>query len=605
MTEAVETLLTNALKALQSGDAASCETHANAALSAMTHLDHRRAMALSLRGAARIQHKVSTGIEDMRESVRLMPQDWQIQLALGEAFLSLGFATDAEQPLSEAVKLSGGHPDVVASYCQCLLKINKPTLAFQILSRVIQARKATPAVMKAFAQALYSRGDIYASRDVLSQIYGAQGPSNEEDRLQLARIDMSLREFAPASTQLDAVLLANPASLTARILAVTLADWTDDQDALQRHVQKLKDIGADQPDAMAQVIEHGKELSDEMISAAEGLLNRPGDNGDGRITLGYALAKHFDQKGDYERAWTHASNTNTLFADHFGVVQTEERRAEQMRIVRRRLENALKLFRESPELAGEEAAERQRYIYLVGSPRSGSSLLQSILAAPEGVASIGERTTLYPYLADAAERDMPTGQFIDLSRQLARAEAAGLKRNGVNDALLIEKTPHHLFVAGLLERVNPGARFIQVFRDAGEVALSMFFRPFSVFFSEKSSLDSLADMLEFRLEAGKAWTEAGLELSTFSFDAFRQDPENMASRLFGHVNLNWSSAYLDPKSRPEAVTTFSARQVRKPISSQSSPKWSQYKVFAPDAFARLEEITEAQDKRIRDTGGII
>lgn len=599
MAEAVETLLTNALTALQSGDETGCETHANAALSAMTAGDHRMAMALSLRGAARLRHDAVAGIEDMRESVRLAPQNWQVQLALGEAFLSLDFATDAEQPLSEAVKLSGGHPDVVASYCQCLLKINKPTLAFQILSRIIQARKATPAVMKAFAQALYNRGDIYASRDVLNQLYGADGPKSEEDRLQLARIDMSLREFEPASAQLDALLGANPDSLKARILAVTLSDWTDDQVALQQHVEKLMEIGRDHADAMAQVIEHGKDLPDEVISEAEGLLTRPGDNGDGRMTLGYALAKYFDQKGDYERAWSHASNTNALFAEHFGIVQTEERRTEQLRVTRRRLEVALKLYAASAELADADASDRQKYIYLVGSPRSGSSLLQSILAAPEGVASIGERTSLYPYLADATERDMPEAQFISLARQLAKAEAAGLQRKGVAEALLVEKTPHHLYVAGLLDRVNPQSRFIQVFRDAGEVGLSMLFRPFSVFFPETSSLDALADMLEVRLEVGTAWKSAGLDILPFSFDAFRTDAAGQAEPLFRHLGLGWSVDHLDPKSRPEAVTTFSARQVRKPIYAEKAPRWKSYESFAPEAFARLAEITEAQNAIVR------
>ena len=113
--------------------------------------------------------------------------------------------------------------------------------------------------------------------------------------------------------------------------------------------------------------------------------------------------------------------------------------------------------------------------------------------------------------------------------------------------LLVEKTPHHMYVAGLLERVNPGSRFVNVLRDAGDVALSMFLRPFSAHFPESSSLDALADTLALRMEVADAWREAGLNVKAFSFDAFRASPEPQGEKLFGHLGLNWSPDYLDQK----------------------------------------------------------
>lgn len=596
MPDHVDTLIEAALTALRSDDFSSCEARTTQALSKLAPGDSRVPMLLSVRGTARIHSDVTAGIADMKEAVRIAPDDWNVQLALGEALLSLNFYRDAEAPLTKAAKLSGGQPDVLASYCQCLLKLNNFGLAFQILSRLINARKATPAVMKVFAQALYQRGDIYGARDVLGQLYGEAGPQTEDDRLQLARIDMSLRDYETARVQIESVLLSNPASVRTRILAVTLSDWTDDQDALAKHVEILAKDGSDHPDAMAQVIEHSREVTDDLLARAEALLTMPGRIDDGRLTLGYALAKHFDQAKDYERAWKHARNVNALFAEQFDIVQTPERRAEQLDVMRRRLSVATRLYaatKDAPELQTDPV---HRYIYLVGSARSGSTLLQSILSAPKGVESIGERTSLYPYLADATERDMADTQFAGFARQLSDAEAAGLARMGVTSPLLIEKTPHHLFVAGLLERVNPGSRFVQVFRDAGEVALSMFLRPFSAVYAEASSLDALADMLELRLEVAETWREAGVPVETFSFDSFRASPDHSGQQLFDRIGLKWSKEYLDPKSRPEAVTTFSARQVRKPIYAERIPSWKPYEVFAPDTFARLADITAAQNR---------
>lgn len=591
----VETLISQALNALQTDDMSTCLALTNQVLNSLPAGDERIPMALSIRGSARLASEPQAGINDMVESVRLAPNDWQIQRALGEAFLSLNHPKDAEIPLGKALQLSGSHPDVVASYAQSLIKQNKIPIALQILDRVIKAQKATPAVIKAFAQGLYQQGDIYSARDYLSMLYGDKGPETEEDQFQLARIDMSLREFEPAKIQLERILQNNPTSLRARLLAVTVANWTDDEQGLAEHVARLNELAPDKPDAVALVVEHGQDLSAKMLGRAEAMLEAPGSHGDGRISLAFALAKRYDQQKDYQRAWDMAVRANTLFAEHFNVVQTEARRAEQWQTIRRHVDHAVTLYRETANGAASVADERQKYIYLIGPPRSGSSLIQSILAAPEGVASIGERTSLYPYLKDACEHAVPVQQFREMAIQLGRAEAAGLQRMGVTAPLLIEKTPHHLFVAGLLDRVNPGARFVQVLRDAGEIGLSMFLRPFSVLFTEKSSLDALGDALELRLEVADKWRAAGLEILPFSFDRFRSNPKPEASGLFATLGLDWSPDYLDPKHRPEAVTTFSARQVRKPIYANREPVWKPYEAFAPQAFARFVEITEKQN----------
>ena len=575
MSADVEHLLAAALKALEEDDAGQVEAHTNHALETLADNDPRRPRAISIRGAGRMLSDSEAGLRDMAEAAQLAPSDADVQKAYGDALLTVQMFREAEAPLGRAVQLSSGHPDFVASYCQCLLELKKTQLALQILDRVLKANRATQSVMRVYSQALYQNGDIYSARDVLNHLHGETGPKTEDDRTRLARIELSLREYEPARRLLDATLAENPGSLKARLMSVTLADWTNDQDALSEHVDYLQQNWRSEPDAMAHIVEHGNELSDNIIAEAEALFQRDGGSlDDGRISLGYALSLHFDRTKQFDRAWKQACATNELFARHFNLEQTGAVRAQQAEITKRRLKTALRLYSETADEA--RPAGEFQYIYLVGSPRSGSTLLQSILAAPDGIGSIGERTSLYPYLAFATERDAPTAEFSQLAARLGQAESAGLKRMGVTDPLLVEKTPHHLYVAGLLDRVNPGARFVNVLRDASDVALSMFLRPFSAHFPEATSLASLADMLEMRMEVANAWRDAGLEMSAFSFDAFRASPEIEGEKLFSALKLDWRSDYLDPSSRSDAVTTFSARQIRKTIQSPKAPHWQSY-----------------------------
>ena len=98
------------------------------------------------------------------------------------------------------------------------------------------------------------------------------------------------------------------------------------------------------------------------------------------------------------------------------------------------------------------------------------------------------------------------------------------------------------------------------------------------------------------MELFSAWRDAGVTILPFGYEAFTQAPESEGTRLFDALGLDWDAAYLDPSARPEAVPTFSSRQVRQPIRAKARPAWKDYESFAPGAFARLAEITKAQNE---------
>lgn len=594
MANEVDRLLGAALQALQADDAMRVEAETTKALEHLNTGDPRRARAMSIRGAGRMLSDPRRGLADMFEAAELAPDDAQVLHAYGDALLSISMSAEAEAPLGRAVQVGQGHPDIVASYCRALLELKKTALAKSILQRVVNSGRVTPNLLRAWSKTLFEQGDIYSARDVLLNLYGEAGPRSEADRLELARIEMKLREFEPAKRLIDGAVSANPGSVFARKLAVQLADWMDDAAARTEHANALMSLAPEDPDALALMVEHASDATPEDYARAEAMfLDEARLPSDGLIRLGYALGLHFDRGKDYEHAWRLACRANAMFGSYFRFEQTEERRAEQDRVMRRRLRYALHLYEETRVNAGAPGAFQ--YIYLIGSPRSGSTLLQSILSAPEGISSIGERTSLYPYLSMATEREAPMEEFSALTQQLHSAETAGLKRMGFEGPVLVEKTPHHMYVAGLLERVNPGSRFVNVLRDAGDVALSMFLRPFSAHFPESSNLDALADTISLRMEIADAWRNAGLNVQAFSFDEFRASPDPQGEMLFDRLGLSWSPEYLDPKHRSDAITTFSAQQIRSKVYAPSKPHWTNYEAFAPEAFSRLAEVTQAQN----------
>ena len=589
----IEALLDAAVSALQSGEITTCETNTTEVLNELKAGDRRIPEALSLRGTVRMRYDSSAGLTDLREAVRLDPNEPQFQMTLGQALFATGQAGEAENFLGRAFQMSRGHPAAASIYGRCLIQVGKAFQAVQVLGPLVERGNAPSGIIKLLAEAQFHSGDIFSSRDVLSQLYGDEGPVTAEERLQLLRIDLSLRDFPTARQNLDALLKDNPESVDGRISGIRLADWLDDEDGLHAHLAALKALNTDRPDAQALLIDHSDELSDRQINDAIKRIRTAETMTEELGSLGFSLALWFDRTKAYDRAWEVASEINRKVASMRGAEQTKERRETELRIQNRRLDQACRLFEETRDSINQ--AGLSRYVYLIGAPRTGSSLLQSVLSAPGDVVSLGERAALYAYLRDATDRGMSASGFTELATQLGTAERAGLERQGKLARVLVDKTPHHAYVAGLLERVNPGSRFVNVFRDAGDVALSMYLRPFAKFFAEATDLEAIADLMEFRLKVHERWTSLGLDILPFSYERFTRAPDENGRKLYDFSGLDWSEAYLNPASRPDAVPTFSSRQVRKPITETKQPKWKAYEGFAPEAFARLNTITTAQN----------
>lgn len=594
MSDEAERLLDGAVSALQKGEAASCISLASQALHVLARGDRRVPEALSLRGTARMSTDPQSGFEDLKTAVQLDPQEPQFHTALGQAFMATGQTFEAERALNEAFRLSKGHPAVAGLLGRCLLTGGKAFDAVQMLGPIVQSGRANTSLIKLFSEALFNSGDMYSARDVLSQLYGEAGPQRPDEKLQLARIDMALRDYAGAERLLTDLLVDDPNSVPGLISAVRLMDWMDDKEGLSGFLKRLETLAGDHPDALSQIMDLADEVSASLLERAENLFLRGAENREDIATLGFSLALYHDRHKAYDRAFDFASKANQRLTLSGGYLpQTAENREAALKLMLLRLSSARLMYQKSQGVAPKPGDKR--FIYLVGAPRTGSSLIQSVLAAPMGVASVGERSSLYPYLQDAADKAIGMPAFDRLVGELAAAEHAGLTRMGRSEGVIVDKTPHHLFVAGLLSRVNPNSSFVQVFRDAGDVALSMFLRPFSPFFAEATNLDALADMLNFRLEAYRVWNDAGLGIKPFSYEAFTSAPAEQGERLYSALGLTWDVSALDPAARPDAVPTFSSRQVRKPITAKSTPHWMAYRDFAPDAFDRLAEISAAQD----------
>lgn len=594
MSDVVERLLDSAVEALQTGQTEVCISLTTQALAQMERGDRRYPEALSLRGTARMKREIALALADLSAAVELDPDEPQFLANYGQALFRTGQVAEAGPFLERAFRLSKGNPAVAGPYSRCLLALGKPFQAVQVLGPLVESGRADSALVKLFSEALYASGDVFTARDILMSTLSAGTPTPGE-RLQLARLDMTLRDYASAEQNLRAVLSQSPESVPALCSAVRLMDWTNDREGLEGFLTRLITLAGDQPEALSLLLDHADAVPADRLQRAEALCLTEGAYSEELAALGFSLALYYDRQKAFDRAFEIADRTNRALAAFRNAVQTQAAETAEAARFSQIREAGLRYFRSCTPVHRPDDDVSQTFVYLIGAPRSGSSLIQSVLSAAAGAVSVGERGALYPYLSDAAERGLSVSSFERLAQQLAGADRAGLHRQGIARGHIIDKTPHNLYVAGLLALVHESTKFVQVFRDAGDVAVSMFLRPFSAHFPEATSLNALAESLARRCQAFRTWTDAGLEILPFSYEAFTARPADKGDALFSYLNLDWQERFLDPVNRPQAVPTFSSRQVRKAIAPAADSHWISYSEFAPEVFEKLAQITAEQN----------
>ena len=239
---------------------------------------------------------------------------------------------------------------------------------------------------------------------------------------------------------------------------------------------------------------------------------------------------------------------------------------------------------------GKEAPEPHlpdpQIVFVVGMPRSGTTLVENILLRHPQVGSIGE----YPALANtissvrgscAPERDQEErSRFTQADLRSARERYLAESKRHLNDRLpsvLVDKVPLNCLELGFIQTVFPDARVVFMSRHPLDVGLSNFMTNYHAPHGFSKRLDTIGHLTKTVLTlADHAERQWGERVRVQSYRALVTDPEAQIRMLLDHVELPWDDACLSPERHEGAVRTASLDQVRKPIATSALDKWRPY-----------------------------
>lgn len=247
-------------------------------------------------------------------------------------------------------------------------------------------------------------------------------------------------------------------------------------------------------------------------------------------------------------------------------------------------------------------SESRRPVFVVGMPRSGTTLTEQILASHPEVHGAGERR-----FAAQGFTGLPRwvgGQHSDPIQCLAGAGQAELqaaadwhleqleKLDHGKALRVVDKMPDNYSLLGWLAVLFPYARFIHCQRDLRDVALSCWITNFAAI-AWANDLDHLAHRLLQYRRLMRHWQRVlPVSMHTVDYEAMVADQRTESERLVAAAGLEWSESCMAFHETPRLVRTASVSQVRQPIYNRSVARWTHYQSMLQPLIDRLEgELT--------------
>lgn len=296
----------------------------------------------------------------------------------------------------------------------------------------------------------------------------------------------------------------------------------------------------------------------------------------------FALAKALEDSGDYNRAFAHLRKGNDLKRAQ---IHYDEQR------VARAFDRIAALFdrRLLDRLRG-EGDPSSMPILVLGMPRSGSTLIEQILASHPQVHGAGE----LPNLENAAGQfpnNVPTLDGPAL-RRIAQTYIAGLPALADGKVRIVDKLPGNFFYVGLIRLILPNARIIHTVRNPIDTCVSCYSRLFTCGQHFSYDLAELGRYYRRYANLMAHWRSIlppGAMLDV-CYENVVEDLETQARRLIAYCGLPWDDRCLSFHKTVRPVRTASAVQVRSPLFRSSIDRWRRYEAGLGPLLRELGDV---------------
>jgi tetratricopeptide (TPR) repeat protein len=527
-----------------------------------------------------------------REAVRLKPDSPEAHNNLGNVLRAQGQPTEARACYAEALRLN---PDLAMTYRNMGQALQQEHRAADALVWYEQAVQLDPgsAQTHCFLGSAFEElekidpaGQAYEKAVQLDPDYAEAHNGLGWARQEQGDSGSALEHFQTA-LRIKADL--TPALLNVGMLHVEQGDFPAAEQVFREVLRRVpRHSGA--LAQLAMLLGRRLPVADETVLRAA--LADPDMDEAGRQVLHFAVAHLDDAQGAHDQAAEHLRQANALALADRRSRGKEYHPADHTRFVEKMMAAFSPAFFERVCGFGLEST---RPLFIVGLPRSGTTLTEQILASHSRVFGAGElRLGREMFDALAGNDANDTSAFASLNQldrdmvgRLGRRHLEGLAKRNATAGHVVDKMPDNYLFLGLLATLFPRAKFIHCRRDPCDTAVSCWMTNFrSILWANDT--DYIAHRFHEYERLMAHWRRVlPAPLLEIDYEETVADLEGTARRLLTWCGLEWEPACLAFYQARNPVRTASVTQVRQPIYQHSVARWKHYKRFLGSLFSQL------------------
>ncbi len=385
----------------------------------------------------------------------------------------------------------------------------------------------------------------------------------------LALVQRLQRMPAAAEASCQAVLANDPEDAEALCLLGELRADTGRFDAAQSLFRRALEVDPDCANAYFSTAAHRKMRREDeaWLQGARQLSNKRLALDD-EITLRYALGKYHDDVGEYPEAFEEYRRANELGKRH-GFAYDPRKFGSHVDAIRAS-------FQAASVRDAHGASSSELPVFVLGLPRSGTSLVEQILASHPAVFGAGE-LHFWDAAFNAHQRAGAAGRT-DAAARLVRDYLARLTARSGTAVRVVDKMPANFLYIGLIHRLFPNAKIIHVVRHPMDTCLSIYFQKFSANAAYANDLGALAHYYNEYARIMEYWRSVlpATALLEIPYENLVKNQEPWTRRMLDFVALRWEPRCLDFHETDRIVLTSSKWQVRQKLYAGSAGRWRHY-----------------------------
>lgn len=528
-------------------------------------------LALALRALGRFEEAAAS----LKASLAIQPRNAAALTNLGNLLAELQRPGEAIDSFRAALRHDARHVGALVNLSAALLAKGQTEGALAAAAQAVQIDGRAAATHNALGDVLLKFARHEGAAECFESAL-ARDAAHLDARIGLSSALKELGQVGRAEALLREVVAMKPDHAAALNSLGVLLEQRGDVAAAAAAFRAAIAANARFANAWYQLAQlKGVQLSEHEVEAIETFQREPGLHEELRAPLCFALACVRERAGDFEASFRCLGEGQAIKAkaspyDDAQVAGHHRRLVRCMPAVTASAPHASPTLQPQP-------------LFVMGLPRSGTSLTEQILSSHPQVAGAGELSLLEDTVAEAARLG---GQpFPECVPTLTAAQLAGLGdyyrerllRRVQAERWVVDKTPMNFQYVGFIAAILPQARIVHCRRDAMDNCLSIFKLPFEAAHSYAHDLQALGRYHQHYTELMKHWQQAvGSRMLALQYEDLVADLPGQVARLVQFLGLEPDDRMLDFHRTERLVKTPSASQVRQPIYRDSVQAWRRY-----------------------------